>query len=230
MAVKPGATRSSPGMSRRAMLGTLILAPFAGVAARAAWPAEAAMTLSENDRADLKRIAAYLDGIHTMRARFEQKASDGGFASGTIYLRRPGQMRVEYDPPAHTLLVADGIWVTYYDSELDQRTRIPIAQSPLWFLLQDKIDFTPSTTVPRIERSAGLLRVSFYQTGNPDAGSTSLILADNPLQLKRWTAADSQGRQIEITLRDVASGIALSNDLFVTPHTRNHQHGQRIVE
>jgi outer membrane lipoprotein-sorting protein len=230
IAVIPAPIRLPLSMTRRALLGALILAPFAGVAARAARRADAPVALSQNDRADLKRIAAYLDGIHTMRARFEQKASDGGLASGTIYLQRPGLMRVEYDAPAHALLVADGVWVTYYDSELDQRTQIPIAQSPLWFLLQDKIDFTPATTVTRIERSAGLLRVSLYQTGHPDGGSISLTLADNPLQLTRWTAGDSQGTQIDIALHDVVFSLALASDLFATPHTRNHRHGQRIVE
>ena len=111
-----------------------------------------------------------------------------------------------------------------------QRTQIPISQSPLWFLLQDKIDFTPATTVTRIERSAGLLDVSLYQTGHRDAGSISLTLADDPLHLKQWTVEDSQGAEIGIALRDVVSGIALASDLFVTPHTRNHRHGQRIVE
>jgi outer membrane lipoprotein-sorting protein len=216
-------------MTRRALLGALVLAPFAALAAEVAQPADAPMNLSNDDRADLKRISVYLDGIHTMRARFSQVATGGRLASGNIYLRRPGLMRVEYEPPVPVLLVADGFWVDYYDTELGQLTQIPLSQTPIWFLLQETIDFTPATTVTRIERAPGALRVSLYQTEHPDAGSASLTFADDPLQLKRWTIKDSQGNQVEIALQGAVFGGALSNDLFATPRIRRPQHGQRIV-
>ena len=214
-------SRSPLRMTRRAPLGTLVLAPFTALAAEVAQPADAPMNLSEDDRADLKRISVYLDGIHTMRARFSQAATSGGLASGKTYLRRPGLMRVEYEPPVPVLLVADGFWVDYYDTQLNQLTQIPITQTPVWFLLQETIDFTPATTVTRIERSRGALRVSHYQTEHPDAGSASLTFADDPLQLKQWTIKDSQGNQVEIALHGAVFGGALSNDLFATPRTRN---------
>lgn len=209
-------------LTRRALLGALALAPFAGLAAHAA---DAPMTLSSDDKADLKRVGAYLDGIHTMRARFQQVAAGGGLASGKIFLRRPGLMRVEYEPPVPVLLVADGLWVNYYDSDLDQLTQIPIAQTPIWFLLQESISFSPAITVTRIERSPGALRVSVYQTENPDAGSASLTFADDPLQLKQWTIKDSRGTEVAIALQDAIFGGALSNDLFATPRTRKQQSG-----
>ena len=133
-------------LTRRALLSALAIAPFAAVAAGGAYAAEAPMKLTAEDKADLKRISGYLDGIHTMRARFQQVAAGGGLASGKIYLRRPGLMRVEYEPPVPVLLVADGLWVNYYDSDLDQLTQIPISQTPVWFLLQETIEFTPKIT------------------------------------------------------------------------------------
>ena len=36
----------------------------------------------------------YLNNIHTLQSRFEQVSNDGGVATGTIYLSRPGKMRV----------------------------------------------------------------------------------------------------------------------------------------
>jgi outer membrane lipoprotein-sorting protein len=212
-------------LTRRALLGALALAPFAGLAAHGAQAADAPMKLTNDDKADLKRIATYLDGIHTMRARFQQVAAGGGLASGKLYLRRPGLMRVEYEPPVPVLLVADGLWVNYYDSDLDQLTQIPISQTPVWFLLQETVDFSPKITVTRIERSPGALRISVYQTDNPDAGSASLTFADDPLQLKQWTIKDSQGTEVEIALQDAVFGGALSNDLFATPRTRKQQSG-----
>jgi outer membrane lipoprotein-sorting protein len=216
-------------LSRRRMLAALAALPLAslgaGLAARSARAADAPLALSADDKADLSRISGYLDGIHTLRARFQQVASGGGLAAGKIYLRRPGLMRVEYAPPVPVLLVADGLWVNYYDSDLDQLTQIPISQTPIWFLLQESISFTPDITITRMERSPGALRVSLYQTKNPDAGSASLTFADDPLQLKQWTIKDSQGTEIEIALQDAVFGGALSNDLFATPRTKKQING-----
>ncbi len=217
-------------LTRRRLLGTLALSPLAlsplaGFAARNAFAAAPAMKLSSEDQADLKRVATYLDGIHTMRARFQQVAAGGGLSQGKIYLRRPGLMRVEYEPPVPVLLVADGLWVNYYDSELDQLTQIPISQTPIWFLLQETIDFSPKITVTNIERSPGAVRISVYQSDNPDAGSASLTFADDPLQLKQWTITDSQGTSIKIALQDAVFGGALANDLFATPRTKKQMNG-----
>jgi outer membrane lipoprotein-sorting protein len=225
-------TRISPSfrkMTRRALLAAFVLAPVASLAAEIARRGDPPIALSSEDRADLKRIAIYLDGIHTMRAKFKQTATGGRLASGRIYLRRPGLMRVEYDPPVPVLLVADGHWVSYYDRELDQRTQIPISQTPVWFLLQKTIDFTPAVTVTRIERSTGALRVSLYRTENPDAGSAAITFSDNPLRLRQWTIEDSQGSQVAVALQDMVFGGTLSDDLFIRPRTKQ-KHGQRIVD
>ena len=216
-------------MTRRALLAGLALAPFARFSAQAAQLGGDSITLSESDRGALKRISDYLESIRTMRARFEQKAASGELAHGEIYLRRPSQIRVEYKAPMHALLVADGVWLSYYDTELDQLTQIPINQSPLWLLLQDKIDFTTAATVSRIERSVGVLRVSLRQAKNPDAGSIILSFADNPLQLTQWTIRDSQGTSVDVALQDAVFGGFFSDELFAAPRLRRH-HGQRIVD
>jgi outer membrane lipoprotein-sorting protein len=212
-------------LSRRALLGAIVAAPLAGFAAPRAFAAAPPAQLTSEDKADLSRIAAYLDDIKTMRARFQQVASGGGLEAGKIYLRRPGLMRVEYEPPVPVLLVADGLWVNYYDSQLDQLTQVPIAQTPIWFLLQQSINFSPDITVTNIERSPGAIRITVYQTKNPDAGTASLTFADEPLQLKQWTITDSQGTTVEIALQDAVFGGALANELFATPRTKKQING-----
>lgn len=218
---------TTPGpLARRTLLKALALAPIAGqlplgLASAAAPP----LQLTNEDRADLKRIAGYLDGIRSLRARFQQVSSNGGLAFGKIFLRRPGLLRVEYEPPVPVLLVSDGTWVDYYDSDLDQLTQIPIGQTPIWFLVQQTIDFSPKITVTSIERSPGAMRLAMYQTENPDAGSAALTFADDPLALKQWTIRDSRGTEVAIALQDAVFGAQLPNDLFATPQTRRQRGG-----
>jgi outer membrane lipoprotein-sorting protein len=212
----PRLAQISFAISRRTLLGALAGLPFIA----AAGAADPGLKLTQEDKADLTRVAAYLDGIRSLRARFQQIASTGGIAFGKIYLRRPGDLRVEYDPPIPVLLVADGFWVSYYDKQLDQLTQIPIEDTPIWFLVQNTIQFTDKITVTDIERSPGAIRLTMHQADKPDAGSASLTFADEPLELRQWKIKDSQGTEVEIALQDAEYGGALSNDLFARPHTR----------
>ena len=183
----------------------------------------AAAALTETDRADLDRVERYLNGIDTLRARFQQVAENGGVAHGTIYLRRPGQMRVEYEPPVPVLLVADGTLVSYYDAELDQLSQVPLRSTPAWFLLRDPIDLKDEITVTDVERGPGVLRVDMYQSGDRDAGSVKLVFGEDPLELRQWTITDAQGRDVHITLENVSYGAPLANTLFATPRTRRQE-------
>ena len=108
-----------------------LLGAFASPALARAVPAN----LTPQDETDLKRIQDYLNGITTMRAKFQQYSEKGGIAFGTIYLKRPGFIRIEYEPPSPMLIVSDSVSLHYYDPELDQINRVPVSSSPLWFLL-----------------------------------------------------------------------------------------------
>jgi outer membrane lipoprotein-sorting protein len=215
---------SRRGPSRRALLkgGTLGLAALAlgGLAGRAA-PALAAQppaaVLTSQDMADLHRVEEYLNGIKSLRARFQQYSDNGGLVYGNIYLRRPGRLRVEYDPPVPVLVVADGTWASYYDSELDQLNQLPLGSTPAWFLLRDPVTLTDGITVTSIKRAPGALQIDMYQTKDPDAGLVKLILADDPLELRQWYIIDSTGKEIHIGLDQASIGAVLPNSLFVAP-------------
>ncbi len=177
--------------------------------------------LTDQDRADLLRIEEYFNSFDTLRARFQQYAVESGTSTGNIYLRRPGRLRVEYDPPVPVVIVADGILVSYYDKDLDQVDQLPLKSSPVWFLLENRVEFDEHVTVTGIERDAGSLRVSMYQTDDADAGKVTLIFTDNPLELRQWTVIDAQGTEVRVGLEQVALGGALANELFATPVPRS---------
>lgn len=182
--------------------------------------ADAPLALSDENRADIARVEDYLNGIVTLRAKFQQYSEGGGVVFGDIYVRRPGRMRVEYAPPVPVILVADGIAVSYYDSELDQLSQLPISATPVWFLLRERVDLGDGVTITALDKKPGALRITMYQTSEPDAGSVDLIFADQPLELRQWTITDAAGKQARIGLFDVRIGGELPNELFATPRPR----------
>lgn len=72
-----------------------------------------------------ERLESYLKGLRSLSSRFEQTTlrSDGGRmleSNGTLYLKRPGKFRWEYDSPVKQVIIADGKRVWLHDLELDQ--------------------------------------------------------------------------------------------------------------
>ena len=57
-------------------------------------------------------------GLDTLTATFVQIAPDGAFTTGRLWIQRPGQMRMQYDPPADILLVTTDWRLVFYDAKV----------------------------------------------------------------------------------------------------------------
>ena len=169
--------------------------------------------LTPQDTADLQRVAAYLNGIRTMYARFQQFSS-GGTATGQLWMARPGRMRFEYDPPSPILLLADMFYVYYVDKELAEMSKVGLKSTPAWLLLRDPITFS-DLIVTRFDRGANALRISVVEKAEPDSGALTMVFSDHPLALRQWTIVDQQRKATTVSLSDAQFGMALDPKLFV---------------
>ncbi|MBV9784434.1 MAG: outer membrane lipoprotein carrier protein LolA [Acidisphaera sp.] len=197
-------------MHRRALLAVLALAGPCLLGA----PAARAFTPTAQDQADLRRIQAYLDGMHSLKARFLQIAPDGSTSGGTAWLERPGRMRFQYDPPSPLLLVAGHGLVVFHDAELEQTSNIPLGSTPLGILLADHITLSGPVTVTGIERQPGEIQLTLERTASPADGSLTLVFADPPLQLRSWTVVDAQRKETRVSLFNVELGGSFPDKLF----------------
>jgi outer membrane lipoprotein-sorting protein len=173
-------------------------------------------------QAAIQSVEDYLGSLSTLKARFVQIANDGKQVEGTFYLKRPGRMRIDYDPPVKDFIVADGALIYYYDAELKQVSDTPISRSLADFFLRKELRLSGDVSVSDVKRDNGsdvkdgkpTLQLSIVQTSNPLAGSLTLILNQNPLQLQSWRVVDSQGIVTEVKLLDIETGIHLDSNLF----------------
>jgi outer membrane lipoprotein-sorting protein len=198
----------------------LLLAPAAllaspALAQRAAPPpAQGSAVLNAQDRADLARVEAYLNGLTTLRARFLQIAQSGAAAEGTAWISRPGRMRFEYDPPEPLLLVANAGQFLMYDRELRAPTTVLISQTPLGIILRERVRLSGDVTVTGIERSGGFLRVTLYRTSEPNEGRLTLVFNPDPLELRQWAVLDAQRRETRVSLYRIETGLRFPASLF----------------
>ncbi|HEY7990749.1 MAG TPA: outer membrane lipoprotein carrier protein LolA [Stellaceae bacterium] len=180
--------------------------------ARAAAPVAA--KLDDAAKADVARIVAYLNGIHTLESHIEQVAADGSDSTGMLYVERPGKLRLQYDPPLPVMIIADGAGIYYWDSKLEQLSETRVEDTPAWFLLRPDIKAVGDVTVTKFDRQPGVLRMTMVETRHADLGSVTLTLTDNPMQLRQWTVVDAQARPVTVTLTDPRFGMAISPLMF----------------
>ena len=173
-----------------------------------------AAPLSAEDKADLKKIEAYFNGITTLQARFLQVASTGATAQGILSLKRPGLMRFEYDAPSPILLVSDGTWLVFQDNELEQTTHVPLGSTPLSVLVEDPVDFKTGLEVLDVVRNPGVIRLLMRMRDDPEAGMVQMVFSDAPLALRQWTITDAQGVEVKVALLETRRGMTLKDDLF----------------
>lgn len=196
-------------MRRRTLLLSLLAAPAL------------AQGLSPQDRADIARIEAYLNGLRSLKARFLQMAANGGTARGTVWLQRPGRMRFEYDPPTPLLLVAGHGMFTFHDSALRQTSTVPLSRTPLGILLREQTQLAGDVTVSGVSRYSGGLEVSVIRTASPAEGALHLVFADNPLALRQWRVMDAQRQETRVSLSEVQLGGSFDPKLFEFIDPRN---------
>jgi outer membrane lipoprotein-sorting protein len=186
--------------------------PRRDVAPDAAQPT--AGTLSPQQQALVARVEQYLNSVTTMKARFLQTAAAGAVSSGTYYVRRPGRLRFEYDPPVPILIVADGTQVTMVDFKRQDYSQWPIGWTAASFLVADNLRLSGDITVTDARVVNGDIHVTMHQTKRPNEGRATMIVQDSPMLLKGWSITDAKGNQVSVSLTRVESGIDLGKVSF----------------
>ncbi len=207
------ASNGRPTVGRRAVLAAGVAMAIAAPALSPAAVPPSPAALTPEDMSDLQRVAAYLSGIHTMTARFQQ-VSAGGSAAGWVWMARPGRMRFEYDPPSPILLLADRFYVYYVDKQLAEMSKVGLKSTPAWLLLRDPITFS-DLIVTRFERGPNALRITVAEQAEPNSGSLTMLFNSQPLALRQWTIVDQQGKATTVSLSQEQFGMALDPKLFV---------------
>lgn len=167
------------------------------------------ITLSEQDRRDLKRVEDYFNALPPLSAAFTQTSGqlDGSTftASGTFKLWRPGRLRIDYTAPQKDFIVADGNMIYQWDDQMRQQSQTKIGETLAGFILQHDLTFSgDDVTVTQVAHPTPQeLEITVRSVKNPESGDLTLRLTDVPLRLHGWRVKDAQGLTTDVTLTDV---------------------------
>ena len=171
------------------------------------------------EKISLNEISSYFNAMTTAEAQFSQITDTGGTSTGRLFIRRPGRIRFEYDPPEATLVVVGGGQVAVFDPKSrDEPLRFPLRHSPLNLVLEREVDLAQRDMVVAHFEVESQTAVTLQDPENPDYGFIQLIFNDNPVQLHQWVVQDNSGGQTHIILDSLTEGGKLSNMLFNIQH------------
>jgi outer membrane lipoprotein-sorting protein len=172
-----------------------------GAAAKKAVAATSSNPAPFNPYTAIEKANAYFNNAATMVGDFVQVGADGRRSEGKLYVQRPGRLRFEYAQPASLEVVADGTKVAIRDRKLSTQDLYFIQQTPLKFLLKDKIDLAKDTKVLDVTNDPNNTTI-IIEDGTTLGGTSKIRLMFDPAtyQLKQWLVTDPQGYDTLVSL------------------------------
>ena len=160
-------------------------------------------------------ISAYLNKLQTAKGAFTQINDDGSISTGTIYIKRPGKVRFEYDPPETALVIAGSNTVVIYDGKSNQPPEsYPLSRTPLSIILARQVDLAAANMVTGHRFDGTATVVTAQDPENPEYGNIQLKFTADPVELRQWVVNNGNGSQTTVVLGELQRGGNLPNSLF----------------
>jgi outer membrane lipoprotein-sorting protein len=182
--------------------------------------APAAGAFDERQRILVNRVSSYLSSVHVLSGDFVQIGADGRRAKGQFYIQKPGRVRFEYEPPSPIDIVANGRDVVVRDRRLATQDLYPLSQTPLRFLLSDKIDLLRDTNVVAIYADTAFVTIVVEEKQVLLGTSRLMMMFDSKdYQLRQWVITDPQGFDTTVAVSNLDSKSRPDPAMFTIDYT-----------
>ena len=162
----------------------------------------------------LNTLSNYLNQLTSAESAFTQINADGTISTGTLYMRRPGKMRFEYNPPEQALVMANNGGVFVFDRKLGgEPETYPLNRTPLGLILARNVDLSRANMVVAHGFDGTATTVTAQDPENPEYGSIELKFTSDPVELRQWVITDDSGGQTTVVLGALERK-QLANSLF----------------
>ncbi len=163
----------------------------------------------------LPQISDYLNQLQTAQGGFTQINGDGTLSTGQIYIKRPGRIRFEYNPPEESLVVASGGQLAIFDPRSNAGPdRYPLNQTPLNIILQRNVNLSAARMVTGTVSDGTTTTVTAQDPDNPQYGNIQMVFTANPIELRQWIITDDMGNETTLILNDLQSGGQIGDIMF----------------
>ncbi len=166
-------------------------------------PANIFATFDANQKAQAARVSSYLSSLQTLVGNFIQVGPDGSRTKGDFYIQSP------------IAIIADGSSVAVRDRKLATQDIYPLSQTPLRYLLSDRIDLLKDTNVVNVTADDVFVSVTIEEKQTLIGTSRLMVMVGaKDGQLKQWTVTDPQGYDTTVAVYNLDSSKKVDPGLF----------------
>jgi len=174
-----------------------------------------------SQRALANKVSNYLSSITILTGNFVQIGPDGRRTAGQLFIQKPGKVRFEYDPPSPIDIIADGQSVAVRDRKLATQDVYQLSQTPLRYLLADRIDLLRDTNVVAVSADETYVTITIEEKQALIGTSRLMVMFDaKDFRLKQWTITDPQGFDTTVAVSNLDSSRRPDPNLFKIDYTR----------
>jgi outer membrane lipoprotein-sorting protein len=163
----------------------------------------------------LVELSNYFNRLNTFQANFRQFADDGSVANGTLFIKKPGRLRIDYDKPEDLLILASGGQLAIFDPKgAPEPTSFPLRVTPFALLLAKQLNLVDSSNILSHEYTQGETSLSLFDPEHPERGHIELIFSGNTPSLDRWVMHDESGSITLMSIEQYRENISLNEMQF----------------
>lgn len=163
----------------------------------------------------LNAISQYLNGLQTAQSEFTQINPDGTISTGRVFIKRPGRVRFEYNPPDEALVMAGGGQVAVFDGKSNSGPQqFPLRRTPLNLILARNVDLARANMVVGHTSDATTTTVTAQDPEHPEYGTIEMVFTAAPVELRQWIITDDTGAQTTVVLGALETGVTLGARMF----------------
>ncbi|MGZ4816405.1 MAG: outer membrane lipoprotein chaperone LolA [Terriglobales bacterium] len=172
------------------------------------------------------KVDKHYNHLQSMRSHFTEEYHGAGMSrseSGTLYLKKPGKMRWDYDQPRQKLFVSDGKTAWFYVPGEQQARKTPVSKlndirSPLRFLLgKTKLrkEFNELGIAPNIKPQVpGDIVLRGSPKGMEDLVSLVVLEVTPEGRIDRIQIEEVDGAVTDFRFADTAENVEVADNLF----------------
>ena len=180
-----------------------------------------ASAFDAKQRALANKVSNYLSSITILTGNFVQIGPDGRRTTGQLFIQKPGKVRFDYDPPSPIDIIADGQSVAVRDRKLATQDVYQLSQTPLRYLLADRIDLLRDTNVVAVSADETFVTITIEEKQTLLGTSRLMVMFDaKDFRLKQWTITDPQGLDTTVALSNLDTTKRPDPGLFKIDYTR----------
>ena len=180
----------------------------------------------------IKQIENYLNKINNVSSQFIQSSTSGSEEMGKILISKPGKLRIEYKKNKKLLIIADGKWLHYFDTDINEIQSIIIEKSPAWILLKKNINLKKDFNINKLEKKSdrkkscmdiiknninlkndfnikkiqnksGKITLTIIDKNIENIDKIELIFSSSPIKLKKWIITDIDETETTVALLNI---------------------------